>query len=373
MFGIYIHIPFCLKKCAYCDFHSLAVAPKDVPQKEYALAVCAELEKQAAKHNLRGKKAESIYFGGGTPTLFDVKYLELILNSIHKNFALADNAEITIEANPETLTIARNFNRLSIGVQTFNDNQLKELGRIHNSKKAAEAVKMAQDANFKNISIDLMWGLPEQTINDAEADIDEALKFGVQHISAYQLTLDENMKEQCRQWKLPDEELSRRMWLMAHDKLTAAGYEHYEISNFAQKDFRCLHNMNYWRYGEWLGLGSGASSLLQIPLSLTLPLQGGGKREGVICFHLTTTKNIPQYLRQDFTYEIEEISKKTAMTEYSFLGLRTSDGIDIDEFDAIYPNLSREWIKHGLAQKANKRLSLTIEGMLISNELFGKL
>ncbi|MBI2974780.1 MAG: radical SAM family heme chaperone HemW, partial [Deltaproteobacteria bacterium] len=274
MFGIYIHIPFCLKKCAYCDFHSLAMKADDVPQKEYAMAVCEEIEKQAALRNLRNKKVESIYFGGGTPTLLEIKYLELILNSIRKNFAVADNAEITIEANPETLTIepshtttasagrpyrtiAQNFNRLSIGVQTFNDKHLKTLGRIHSAETAKKAITAASDAGFKNISIDLMWGLPEQTINEMETDIEEALKFGVQHISAYQLTIDENLKGPCKMWKLPDDELSRRMWLLAHDKLVAAGYEHYEISNFARTGCRCLHNMNYWRYGEWLGVGSG--------------------------------------------------------------------------------------------------------------------
>ena len=403
MFSIYIHIPFCLRKCPYCDFHSVATQPEDIPQKEYADAVCAELEQQATRHNLRGKTVDTVYFGGGTPTIFKPKYIEQILNHLSATFKLSSEIEISIEANPETIIPSPSpFNRISIGIQTFDDLHLKNLGRIHSSQTARDAIRFVQDAGFKNINIDLMWGLPNQTTKELEDDLDSAIKFSPQHISAYQLTLAASAT-------LPDEELAREMFLLVHDKLTCAGYEHYEISNFAKippfpplykggvvGDFRCRHNLNYWHYGQWLGIGCSASSNLVCHCESA---RGGrsnpvnkSERAGLIwltprndaqLLRLTSIKNINQYLRRNFTYETEIIDKKTAMAEYCFLGLRTSDGINMAdfksrfgmEFDDVYPGLWVKWQKQGLTKilKYENTKILNLSGWLISNELFAQL
>lgn len=366
MFSIYIHIPFCLQKCSYCDFHSVAMGPEDVPGDAYVKAVIAEAEILAEKYGLRGKEVGSIYFGGGTPTLLETRNVEQVLVSLRKIFEVSPDAEITIEANPETLVNRPThlFNRLSIGIQSFNDAYLQKLGRIHSAQTARKAVKLAQDAGFKNINIDLMWGLPGQTLAELEEDLDEAIKLNVQHISAYQLTLGH---------KTSNDDLSIQMFYLINNKLSSANFDHYEISNFAK--VRCLHNLNYWHYGEWLGLGSGATSFL----GCHPRLRGNDRR----LIRFTSSKDISQYLRQNFSYETETISQKTAMAEYCFLALRTSNGINLGgfkqrfgkEFDEVYPNLRQKWSSLGLTYASTHpcTYALNEEGWLISDELFQEL
>ncbi len=364
-FGVYIHIPFCLQKCAYCDFHSVAMKPEDVPQREYAEAICAELAKLSAQYELRGREVSTIYFGGGTPTLLEPRNLGTILDALRSTFAVAPDAEISIEANPETLeprnlgTLSHLFTRLSIGIQSFNDKHLQALGRIHSSATAINAVKSAQSAGFKNIGIDIMWGLNGQTIEELKDDLKQAISLNAQHISAYQLT-----QEPCAQE--PPEELARGMFLLVHDTLTAAGFEHYEISNFARPGFRCRHNEIYWHSGEWLGLGSGATGSLRT-----------GTRNLV---RRNCSKDIKRYLEHDFTYETEAIGRKSEMAEYCFMALRTSDGIDLKdfkqkfriEFDEAYPDLQEKWNRAGYtnSQTHKPTISLNLKGWLISDDLF---
>lgn len=366
MFSVYVHIPFCLKKCGYCDFHSIACSEGDVPRDEYASAVCAELKEVVARHGLRGRKVDTIYFGGGTPTLLETRNLERVLNSIHECFSVSPSAEISIEANPETLKTWNaergTWNRLSIGIQSFNDAQLKKLGRIHATSTAIDAVKRAQEAGFKNISIDLMWGLPEQTMKELGQDLDMALALGVQHISAYQLTIED---EKNGLKTLDDEDLSREMFILVHDKLTGGGFGHYEISNFARPGFECRHNLNYWHSGEWLGLGSGATS------SLVEPETRNVKRE-------TCSTDIKKYLERSFNYDTETVNVRSQMAEHCFMALRTSDGIDLKdfkdrfgvEFNVQLPDIIEQFVSRGLAEKKDGRFALTLDGWLISNELF---
>ncbi len=430
--SIYIHIPFCLKKCGYCDFHSAAMRPEDVPQKDYALAVCEELRQLKKRYDLSGRPAGTIYFGGGTPTVFEPASLNIILDAIHKNFSVASDAEVSIEANPETIPLVGGlrglldvgFNRISIGIQSFNDRQLQTLGRIHNADTAVRAVRAAQDAGFKNVGIDLMWGLPGQTVAELEQDLGEALTLGVQHISAYQLTLalpefvaqdfspassigrSEDLRyissRASSATTLPSEDLAHEMFLLVHDKLASAGYEHYEISNFAKippgppfakggenLSFRCRHNLNYWRYGEWLGAGCSATSQIS-NLRSQIPIR------------FTSNRNISDYLAHKFQYEIDEIAPKAAMAEYSFMNLRTSNGIDLSdfkrrfgrEFDEVYPGTIGKWVKNGWAEvkmgsdpifagdrtcpptgqwRGGSPLRLSLSGWLISDELFREL
>ena len=378
MFSIYVHVPFCLKKCSYCDFHSVASKPEDVPQKEFVAALCRKADIQSKKYGLEEREIGSIYLGGGTPTMLSPKSLEQLLNHLSTTFKLSPEIELSIEANPETLTrpstalgtcsltymLAHLFNRVSVGIQTFSDIQLKKLGRVHDSKTAEKAILSLQEAGCKNISIDLMWGLPGQTVDELQDDLDRAIALGPQHISAYQLTTD-------RFSDLPSEELSREMWLLAHNKLTSAGFGHYEISNFAKmtssnsqahalthlraSPFRCRHNLNYWHYGEWLGLGPSATG------------QTGNRR-------FTVKDDIKKYLISDLEYTIEEIDDGTAFKEYCFMGLRTSDGIEFESFNARHPGLTEKWISKGLAQLnhsgASTFLRLTPDGWLISDTLF---
>ena len=394
MFSIYIHIPFCLSKCGYCDFHSIAMPLASVPGAEYADAVCLEIERQMKRHNLAGRRVDTIYFGGGTPSILGASNIQKILDAIYRHFSVTEGAEITIEANPETLkhenvkTLKKLCNRLSIGIQSFDDCFLKKLGRIHNADTARRAVVAARDAGFKNINIDLMWGLPGQGIKDLELDLEKAIELEPQHMSAYQLT---NHFPSSLTRPLPNsepssplggggwgegefsvgEELSYEMFLLIHNKLTVASYEHYEISNFAKKpssnlrtSFRCHHNENYWHYGEWLGFGSGATSFLR------------GSTPAYL--RLISIKDISKYLICDFSYETEEFDQKTAMAEYCFLGLRMFDGIDLiaferrfgRNFETIYPHLIEKWAAAGHAECHSNRFFLTLEGMLISDTLF---
>ena len=377
MFSIYIHIPFCLSKCGYCDFHSIAMPLASVPGAEYADAVCLEIERQMKRHNLAGRRVDTIYFGGGTPSILGASNIQKILDAIYRHFSVTEGAEITIEANPETLkhenveTLKKLCNRLSIGIQSFDDCFLKKLGRIHNADTARRAVVAARDAGFKNINIDLMWGLPGQGIKDLELDLEKAIELEPQHMSAYQLTSSSEFGVRSSKLKWPDinEEVAREMWLLVHNKLTAAGYEHYEISNFAKAKssnanafFRCRHNLTYWHYGEWLGVGSGATSQLNYR-------------------RWNTIKDIGEYLANNFTrstYEVELVETKTAMAEYCFLGLRMFDGIDLiaferrfgRNFETIYPHLIEKWAAAGHAECHSNRFFLTLEGMLISDTLF---
>jgi len=376
MFSVYVHIPFCLKKCTYCDFHSVAARPEDVPQKAYARAIIAETSSLADRYGLRGRKVGTVYFGGGTPTMFAPQYLEMILDAIHDVFSVEAGAEISIEANPETVSppsrsvpdrqrkdLVGLFNRVSIGVQTFNDDRLRALGRVHSAETAKNAVKTMQDAGCKNVGVDLMWGLPGQTPAELEDDLGQALGLGTSHISAYQLTYEEREEEKFS----VSEDISREMFLMTHNTLTSAGFEHYEISNFAKEGRRCRHNENYWHYGEWLGLGSGATSFIRKPSP----------------DRFTANSSIPDYLAHKFGYDTEVITPETAAREYCFLGLRTAAGIDLDDFkrrfgrdfDDIYPGLRKKWSNGALASRPShgNSLVLTVEGWLISDELFGDL
>ena len=259
--SLYIHIPWCIKKCPYCDFNShqqKGILPEDA----YVAALTADLE--ATLPLIWGRRVHTIFFGGGTPSLFSARAMDNILSAVKARVFVEADAEITIEANPGTFEQekfhdfrALGINRLSIGIQSFNAQHLTALGRVHNGLEAAQAIAIAQKS-FDNINLDLMFALPEQTLAECAADINQALSYGTNHLSMYHLTMEPNTLFHNNPPPLPDDDLSADMQQMVIDKLTAVGYEHYETSAFAKPTKASRHNLNYWRFGDYIGIGAGA-------------------------------------------------------------------------------------------------------------------
>ena len=270
--SIYIHIPWCVRKCPYCDFNSHE-ASGEAPERRYIDALISDLDHSLPK--IWGRRVYSIFFGGGTPSLFSAHAIDEILAAVRARVTLDVEAEITLEANPGTVEAGKfrgfrdaGVNRLSIGIQSFNDTHLKALGRIHSSGEAARAIEIAQ-ANFDNINLDVMFALPgvenRQTLEECEQDIDTALSFGTNHLSIYHLTLEANTLFHRFPPKLPDDETAADMQEMITQKLVGAGYTHYETSAYARPGWECRHNLNYWRFGDYLGIGAGAHGKISRP------------------------------------------------------------------------------------------------------------
>jgi putative oxygen-independent coproporphyrinogen III oxidase len=261
--SLYVHIPWCVRKCPYCDFNSHE-ARGELPERRYAQALMVDLER--ALPSVWGRRVHTVFFGGGTPSLFSAKTLDEILSGIRARVPLDPDAEVTLEANPGTFESDKfaefkrlGINRLSIGVQSFNARHLKALGRIHDDHEARRAIEIAR-ANFDNINLDLMYGLPEQALLEAEADISAAVEFAPQHISAYHLTVEPNTYFHRYPPPLPDEHLASDMQETIESLLAEHGYDHYETSAFARPGYQSRHNSNYWLFGDYLGIGAGAHS-----------------------------------------------------------------------------------------------------------------
>ena len=261
--SLYVHIPWCVRKCPYCDFNSHEVRG-DLPEQQYGQALMADLER--ALPSVWGRRVHTVFFGGGTPSLLSAKTLDEILSGVRARVPLAPDAEITLEANPGTFEAGKfaefralGINRLSIGVQSFNARHLKALGRIHDDHEARRAIEMAR-SYFDNINLDLMYALPEQALLDAEADVATAIEFGPQHISAYHLTLEPNTYFHRYPPPVPDESLAADMQETIEGMLAQHGYVHYETSAFARPGLQSRHNSNYWLFGDYLGIGAGAHS-----------------------------------------------------------------------------------------------------------------
>ncbi|MCX7150775.1 MAG: radical SAM family heme chaperone HemW, partial [Rhodocyclales bacterium] len=266
--ALYVHWPWCVKKCPYCDFNSHESRGEigDDSEAAYLAALIADLE--AALPQIWNRPVISVFIGGGTPSLMRAATADALLAAIRMRVPLHPGAEITLEANPGTAEAAKfagfreaGVNRLSIGVQSFDDAKLAALGRIHDSAEAQRAIDLALN-NFDRVNLDLMYALPQQTLNEAERDIATAIGAGVSHISAYHLTLEPNTPFHHAPPPLPDDDLAADMQEMVEAMLAAAGFEHYETSAFARPGERCQHNLNYWRFGDYLGIGAGAHSKL---------------------------------------------------------------------------------------------------------------
>ncbi|PXV59612.1 coproporphyrinogen III oxidase, anaerobic [Dyella jiangningensis] len=265
--SLYVHMPWCVKKCPYCDFNSHGLRGEPPPYDGYIDALFADLD--ADLHDfgdaVHGRTVHSIFFGGGTPSLFAPALIDRFLDGVRRRLPLAQDAEITLETNPGTVEhgrfdgyLAAGVNRLSFGIQSFDDAKLSRLGRIHSASEAETAVKSAQDAGYRNINLDLMYALPEQTQEGALADVARAVALQPTHISHYQLTLEPNTAFAANPPPLPDDDHAWAMQEACEQQLGAAGYRQYEVSAYARPDRRCVHNLNYWRFGDYLGIGAGA-------------------------------------------------------------------------------------------------------------------
>lgn len=267
--ALYIHVPWCIRKCPYCDFNSHQ-ANDDIPEVEYVKALRFDLEQD--QFLAQGRKLTSIFFGGGTPSMLSAKAIGQILHDAENIIGFEQDIEITLEANPGTFEQekfsgfrAAGINRLSIGIQSFNDQQLKLLGRVHGRDEALRAVAVARKAGFDNINLDLMHGLPEQSIAAAKADLQQAIDLAPEHLSWYQLTIEQNTAFYSAPPLLPEEEVLADIQDAGIELLASAGYEQYEISAYARDKKRARHNINYWEFGDYLGIGAGAHGKITLP------------------------------------------------------------------------------------------------------------
>lgn len=370
---LYVHIPFCVRKCEYCDFLS-APAGADT-QQEYVRNLLLEIEQKGVR--CTDYEVTTIFFGGGTPSILKAGWIADILDVIHRNFKVRKDAEITIECNPGTLTFEKlsiyksaGINRISVGLQSASDAELRELGRIHTYEDFLRSYDLIRKKGFSNVNIDLMAALPGQTLKSYEQTLRRVLTLKPEHISAYSLIIeegtpfyekyeaDELLREKGEKPQmLPSEETERLMYERTKELLLAHGYERYEISNYARRGYACRHNIGYWRRENYLGFGLGSASLLE------------NER-----FHNTT--DLTDYLGGDYlAYEQEKLDKKSQMEEFMFLGLRMTDGISTECFrqtfgltvELVYGPVLEQQIADQLLRKEDGRIFLTERGLDVSN------
>jgi putative oxygen-independent coproporphyrinogen III oxidase len=326
--SLYIHIPWCVKKCPYCDFNSHEINGNvDSLEDDYVSGLTRDLE--IALPQIWGRRVTSIFFGGGTPSLFSARAIDTILTVIRTLLPLEAQVEVTLEANPGTFESkkfadfhAAGINRLSIGIQSFNSIHLHNLGRIHDDKEARNAVKIAQ-RYFKNINLDLMYALSNQTLEEAAKDIETACTFGVQHISAYHLTLEPNTLFHRYPPPLPDDDLSAKIQIMIEERLERSGYINYETSAFAHPGYKSRHNLNYWLFGDYLGIGAGAHSKISFADRIVRQMRYKNPKEYL--FKSTVDTNSPDILLQ----EQHEVSKNDRQFEFLMNALRLTGGFEI--------------------------------------------
>lgn len=383
--GVYLHIPFCKSRCSYCDFATDVWRDSGAVER-YVDALCREIEggnpsgsegvgtvqqdDTLPTGRVSASHIDTIYFGGGTPSLLEPEQIERILNAVTSVFSVAESAEITMEMNPATVTPEKldafrklGINRASFGVQTFNERDLKLLARGHDADDARQTYRMLREAGFANISFDLIAGLPGQTIEDWSRNLDEAIAMEPEHLSLYLLEIHEGtpLAEQVRSGRRTpiDDELAAEMYEMMLDRLAAAGYEQYEISNFAKPGFESRHNTKYWRLDPVYGFGVSAHSF------------DGRERYANERDTAKYVSSIEEEGSAEVFREIVNIGSETA-----FLGLRLNEGVDIEayerRFGAELSLKSSELIERGLVESADGRLRLTRKGMLFSNEVFAE-
>jgi oxygen-independent coproporphyrinogen-3 oxidase len=373
--GVYLHIPFCRSRCSYCDF-ATDVFKNEETVERYVNALVSEIE-NFSRHSTSGfRLVDTIYFGGGTPSLLSPRQLEKILDSIYKNFAVEKNIELTMEMNPATVTLETlkeyahlGVNRASFGAQTFDDTELKRLGRRHTARDVRETIELLRRANFENVSFDLIAGLPRQTLADWKKNLDEALKLEPEHLSLYLLEIHEGtpLAEQVRSRRqpAPDEDLAGEMYELMLDKTAREGYAQYEISNFSLKGFESRHNSKYWLCEPVYAFGVSAHSF------------DGGKTRW------SNERDTNRYValvenNQTPVVEKNELDAKQLSAEFAFLRLRLTKGLHLAEYENRFGvDLRRELAADfrrledlGLIEFDEDFLKLTRKGFVFSNEVF---
>ena len=386
---LYLHIPFCVRKCEYCDF--LSAAPKDFAETEaYLSALLHEAEEKA--EDLADYEIISIFIGGGTPSILRPRQIQRLMEGLYRWYRIREDAEITMECNPGTvdreklkIMKASGNNRISFGLQSCSREELQLLGRIHTFEEFLDGYQTARQTGFSNINVDLMFGLPNQSLKTYKDTLQKVIALEPEHISAYGLIIEEGTPfyqryeedERARQRgeeprELPSEETERLMYLRTAEILRHAGYQRYEISNYAKKGMECRHNMGYWTGVEYLGLGLGASSMMKVHLRY----RSGELTRPDPVWRFRTNSDLSSYIKGDFHAESETaLSLKEQMEEYAFLGLRLTKGISKAEFgkrfhrpfDSVYRDTVRKAQKEGLLAEEGDRVRLTPAGIDISN------
>ncbi|MDG2917299.1 radical SAM family heme chaperone HemW [Bisgaard Taxon 10/6] len=374
--SLYVHIPWCVQKCPYCDFNSHG-QKGEIPERDYVRHLLADLRQdlQRYRDSIRNRPLSSIFIGGGTPSLFSAEAVRTLLAGIRAQIPFSEEIEITLEANPGTAEAERfrgyinaGVTRLSIGIQSFSDEKLQVLGRIHNSTEAKSAVGFAQDLfgqGLKSFNLDLMHGLPNQTVEQALDDLQRAIALNPPHLSWYQLTVEPNTMFAYRPPKLPDDDELWDIFEQGHRLLTAAGYQQYETSAYAKPGFQCRHNLNYWRFGDYLAVGCGAHG----KLSFT---------DGRIVRY-SKTKHPKGYLRGEYLYEEKNVPKSDRTFEFFMNRFRLLEPVPKTEFEQ-FTGLSQNAVKNDIVWAAEQKYltetdrswQITEHGKLFLNELLAR-
>ena len=389
--SLYLHIPFCSLKCSYCDFNSYAKLDDLVP--DFVDALCIELALWAPI--VHGRPVETVFFGGGTPSLLSLPHIERIMATLRDQYALADGAEITLEANPGTADrdyfagiLAAGVNRLSMGFQSLHDDELAALDRIHSAAEAIECYRWARDAGFSRINLDLIYGLPDQPMASWQETVERTIELAPEHLSAYALTVEDGTKlaydVEHGTVPPPDGDLQAEMYEWAGGFLSAAGYDQYEISNWSRPGEECRHNLVYWQNGEWLALGPGAHS------------HWGDHRFADVYSPRQYIRLVAAAAEEAPSPEASPAAVLTAMKQVTFvdpqppalqmadtaiLALRLNAGLDLGAFERrfgrrfedVYAEPLAETLEMGLLERANGRLRLTDRGRYLANEVFVRL
>jgi oxygen-independent coproporphyrinogen-3 oxidase len=367
--SLYVHIPWCARKCPYCDFNSHE-SKSGIPEDGYVNALLADLEQEIAQTG--GRRIETIFIGGGTPSLFSANAIARLLNGIRECAEVATEAEITLEANPGSSEAAKfagfreaGVNRLSLGAQSFQPRLLSAIGRIHDANEARNAARAARAAGFDTFNLDLMFALPGETIQEAVADIETAIAFDPTHLSCYQLTIEPNTAFGRRPPPLPDEDSAFEMQEAVRGMLEGAGYAQYEVSAYAKAGARCRHNLNYWEFGDYLGIGAGAHGKITTATGVTRRWK---------------LKSPARYLADAGTKACiagaEQLDAETVRTDFLMNALRLNEGFEESLFTArtgqslaaLEPALS-DAIRDDLLQRAGGRIRATERGRRFLNEL----
>ena len=371
--SLYIHIPWCVQKCPYCDFNSHAQKGL-IPEAEYIQHLLADLSQDLTAYQaaIGHRKIHSIFIGGGTPSLFSAEGIAYLLKEVEKRIAFEPNIEITLEANPGTAEAARflgyaegGVTRISMGIQSFEPEKLLKLGRIHDSQEAIQAVKFAKDSaksGLKSFNIDLMHGLPNQSVQQALADLETGIALNPPHLSWYQLTIEPNTMFYYRKPTLPDDDALWEIFEQGHQLLTRAGYEQYETSAYAKKGFQCQHNLNYWRFGDYLAIGCGAHGKITFPT-------------GEI-YRFSKTKHPKGYMRGEYRYHQEQIEFADRPFEFFMNRFRLLEAVPKSEFEA-YTGLNEtvvrptmDWaLTQNYITENTSHWQITEHGKLFLNEL----